>query len=156
MRPFDRIRARVRDPHRATSMSHLDPCEQYPPTSPLCVAAAEAAIELPLPQLLHKIYTQIGNGGVGPAWGVLGVEGSPHAYTWSHTSPPQPLGLIGIYYGGSGAFGHHNSFRFVTGVVPIGHVLIAASPKHRSSSMWEHAASCACKAPHLRRGWKHG
>jgi hypothetical protein len=95
---FDRIRERVRDPQRATSMSHVDPCEQYPPTTQLCVEAAEAAIELPLPLLLRKLYTHIGNGGVGPAWGVLGVEGSPHAYTWAQAYPRKPLGLIGVYY----------------------------------------------------------
>jgi hypothetical protein len=94
----DRIRERAQDPHRATSMSHLDPCQQYPPTSPLYIAAAEAAIELRLPPLLHKIYIHIGNGGIGPAWGVLGVEGHPHAYTWSRTSRRQPIGLIGVYY----------------------------------------------------------
>jgi hypothetical protein len=39
------------------------------------VEATEAAIDLPLPPLLRRLYTEVGNGGFGPGYGLLGLAG---------------------------------------------------------------------------------
>lgn len=38
------------------------------------VAEAEAALAYPLPPLLRRLYLEVGNGGFGPGYGVLGVS----------------------------------------------------------------------------------
>jgi hypothetical protein len=50
-----------------------------------------------LPALLSDIYTQIGNGGFGPGYGLLGVEGSPHASEYGYDPDLGKLGLLGTY-----------------------------------------------------------
>jgi hypothetical protein len=45
------------------------------PTSPASVAEAEAAVGHALPSLLRRLYLEVGNGGFGPGYGVLGVAG---------------------------------------------------------------------------------
>lgn len=39
------------------------------------VESAEAKMGLGLPPLLRELYTQVGNGGFGPGYGVFGLEG---------------------------------------------------------------------------------
>jgi hypothetical protein len=41
--------------------------------SPDALAAAEAALRHRLPPLLHRLYLEVGNGGFGPGYGLLGV-----------------------------------------------------------------------------------
>lgn len=52
--------------------------DRLPPLSPAppeAVERAEAVIGARLPPLLRRLYLQVGNGGFGPAYGVLGVDG---------------------------------------------------------------------------------
>ena len=46
-----------------------------PPASPAAVARAEAALGFALPTTLRAIYLDVANGGFGPGYGVMGVEG---------------------------------------------------------------------------------
>ncbi|MEU5532080.1 SMI1/KNR4 family protein [Streptomyces sp. NPDC020362] len=46
-----------------------------PPAAPEAVTAAEDVIGFPVPPLLRRLYTEVANGGFGPAEGVLGVRG---------------------------------------------------------------------------------
>lgn len=46
-----------------------------PPTSPAAVVRAEAALGFALPSTLRAIYLDVANGGFGPGYGIMGVEG---------------------------------------------------------------------------------
>lgn len=46
-----------------------------PPASPAAVARAEAALGFALPATLRVIYLDVANGGFGPGYGVMGVDG---------------------------------------------------------------------------------
>lgn len=46
-----------------------------PPASPAAVARAQAALGFALPTTLRAIYLDVANGGFGPGYGVMGVEG---------------------------------------------------------------------------------
>jgi SMI1-KNR4 cell-wall len=48
---------------------------QYPPASEEVIVKAEKSLGFELPQLLRAVYKSIGNGGFGPAYGIIGVEG---------------------------------------------------------------------------------
>jgi len=41
------------------------------------VNAAEQAVGFPFPCLLRRLWTEVGNGGFGPGYGLLGLEGGP-------------------------------------------------------------------------------
>jgi hypothetical protein len=45
-----------------------------PPASIRAVEQAEALIDRPLPPLLRRLYLEVGNGGFGPGYGILGVK----------------------------------------------------------------------------------
>jgi hypothetical protein len=47
----------------------------FPPARPEAVAEAERTIGFRLPELLRRIYVEVGNGGFGPGYGLLGVSG---------------------------------------------------------------------------------
>jgi hypothetical protein len=59
-----------------------------PPTTPLRVSLAEAQLGFALPALLRDIYTKIANGGFGPGYGIVGIDGGAPFYagglTWSN------------------------------------------------------------------------
>jgi hypothetical protein len=48
---------------------------QYPPASEATVAEAEERLGFPFPPLLRRLYLEVGNGGFGPGFGLVGVEG---------------------------------------------------------------------------------
>ncbi|PWU51223.1 hypothetical protein DLJ47_21785 [Micromonospora sp. S4605] len=45
------------------------------PASPAAVAEAEELAGRPLPSLLRRLYLEVGNGGFGPGYGLLGLRG---------------------------------------------------------------------------------
>jgi hypothetical protein len=47
----------------------------YPPASEDAVEKAERALGFPIPPLLKRCYLEVGNGGFGPGYGIVGVEG---------------------------------------------------------------------------------
>jgi hypothetical protein len=65
------LRKRARDPARATdeAFEFSDPAP--PPLDELSVQRAEARLGRPLPPLLREIYRFVGNGGLGPGYGLL-------------------------------------------------------------------------------------
>jgi hypothetical protein len=67
-----------------------------PPASPAAVADAEARLGFPLPELLRRLYTEVGNGGYGPGFGLLPVSAAS-------LGPQPPAGadfdLVGQYEG---------------------------------------------------------
>lgn len=73
----------ARRTYRRGSRAHLeakaagliDPLPPLVPASPSTVAAAERSMGARFPTLLRRLYLEIGNGGFGPGYGILGLEG---------------------------------------------------------------------------------
>jgi hypothetical protein len=62
--------------------------ERLPPliaARPEAVAEAEAVVGFPLPKLLRRLFLEVGNGGFGPGYGVLGVRDG-HRDDLGHTA----------------------------------------------------------------------
>jgi hypothetical protein len=74
-----RLRARAADPARRTDCPTHAPGELYPPASPQALTAAERALGFRLPGLLRRMYLEVGNGGFGSGYGLMGVEGGAKA-----------------------------------------------------------------------------
>lgn len=74
---IERLRSHIQDPKLTTSMNRFSPRKHslFPPTTPAIVEAAEAELGFRLPPLLRELYTQVGNGGFGPGYGIFGLEG---------------------------------------------------------------------------------
>ncbi len=64
---IDRIKARVSQP-------------AYPPATRPQLEAAEWGIGFRLPDLVRDLYLQVGNGGFGPGYGIIGLEGGFEIY----------------------------------------------------------------------------
>lgn len=94
---LDRIRRRTTNLECATDMAKWHQPVMYPPTSLNTIKAVEAKLGMHLPALLLDMYTHIGNGGFGPGYGLLGVEGSPHASEYAWDPDLGKLGLLGTY-----------------------------------------------------------
>lgn len=78
-----RIKRVMQDPKRRTSVSKWRGTPFYPPVSQAVVAAAEAQLGFPLPPLLKRLYLEVCNGGIGPSYGIGGLEGGyPFAFPW--------------------------------------------------------------------------
>lgn len=56
-------------------MASDDSCRFYPPVAPAVIAEAEDKLGFKLPDLLRDIYTKVANGGFGPGYGIIGIEG---------------------------------------------------------------------------------
>jgi hypothetical protein len=72
-----RVRARAMNPQTIHDMARgLAPEPRiYPKATPRQIAAAEAMLGFALPALFRQILIEIGNGGFGPGYGLIGVEG---------------------------------------------------------------------------------
>lgn len=75
---LDLICARIKDRRCATSMGA--PRQVYPPVTLDAVEAAEAKLGFRLPSLLREMYTQVGNGGFGPGYGLFGLANGAPVY----------------------------------------------------------------------------
>lgn len=77
------------------------------PASAAAVRATEAACGIALPRLLTQLYREIANGGFGPAYGLLGVEGGHRddgrrtVWRWRAR---RPAALLAICHWGCGIY----------------------------------------------------
>lgn len=60
---------------RALAAGRLDPLPSTPPATEEAVARAEDLLKAPIPDLLRRLFLRVANGGFGPGYGVLGLEG---------------------------------------------------------------------------------
>lgn len=74
---IEQVRIRIQDSKRTTTMSMYTPRRRslIPPTTFLVVEASEKELGFKLPPLLSQLFTQVGNGGFGPGYGIYGLEG---------------------------------------------------------------------------------
>jgi hypothetical protein len=95
---IERIRERAKDPVRFVDMPdvinkadfHLIP----PPVSIAEMKMAETRLGFRLPSLLRMLYLQIGNGGFGPGYGLIGLAGGTKLFG---------LNLVELYQDGVNA-----------------------------------------------------
>jgi hypothetical protein len=73
---IQRLLERNADRERATD-GGTHPRKRIPPVGPKALQAAERAIGYKLPELLRAIYLRVGNGGFGPAYGIVGIKDGP-------------------------------------------------------------------------------
>jgi hypothetical protein len=77
---LDDIAARVRSGRHLIDMDRGGTPDRYPPVSAAEIVAAEARLGFELPALLRDIYMQVGNGGFGPGYGLIGLDGGAPIY----------------------------------------------------------------------------
>jgi hypothetical protein len=78
-----RIKDRIADPSRANDGDRRQQ-EIASPVSETEICAAEEALGFRLPPLLRQLYLEIGNGGFGPGYGLIGVPSPATAATRQH------------------------------------------------------------------------
>ncbi len=100
--------------------SHIDQCGidiPFPTTTVQKVASAEASIGMPLPLLLRELLIDVGNGGFGPGYGIIGVDVGYHSDLsdiagtyqqvcegWSECGDTWPTGVLPFCEFGSNIF----------------------------------------------------
>ena len=72
---IEQVRRRALDRGTRTDQADVVRTDLHPPATPDALAAAENAIGRPLPTFLRDLYLMVGNGGFGPGYGVMGVQG---------------------------------------------------------------------------------
>lgn len=74
---IERVRVRASNPDTIHDMAEgLSPVpEIYPPATADDIAAAEVRLGFELPALFKRLYMEIGNGGFGPGYGLIGLGG---------------------------------------------------------------------------------
>jgi hypothetical protein len=89
---------------RARAQGWIDPLPPLRPAPTAAVEEAEALAGVPLPPLLRRLYLEVGNGGFGPGYGVLGLRGGhtvhngeialnslKRSYEWPADGPAAPM-----------------------------------------------------------------
>ena len=108
-----RIKARVADPLRAVeAATWVMPMPTVrPPATSAEVDAAEMALGFSIPMLLRRLYTEVGNGGFGPSYGLEGVP----------TIPPTPgeADIVAMYEQYSEPSPDYPAWRWQRGLVPL-------------------------------------
>ena len=71
---IQRLQQRNADRQRATTAG-IHPPQAIPTVTAKGLEAFERAIGFKLPELLRALYLNVGNGGFGPEYGIVGIEG---------------------------------------------------------------------------------
>lgn len=74
-----RLQARIRSMPTVDVAFVCPPIRPNPPVGEEALAAAESRLGFPLPPLVRALYTQVANGGYGPGYGVINLDG--HDFT---------------------------------------------------------------------------
>jgi hypothetical protein len=86
---IERLKERAADPHRAFDMlpyvvtvpAGASLYRRYPPVTKAELRAAEARLGFAFPPLFRRVYLEVGNGGFGPGYGLLGLtDRGPQLY----------------------------------------------------------------------------
>lgn len=96
---IDRIRLKVADGTTITSMQELYnvPAQLYPPTTETEIRDVEAHLGFRLPTLIRELYLQVGNGGFGPEYGIIGTARGMSIYGYTLKDNPRLLMEIKTY-----------------------------------------------------------
>jgi hypothetical protein len=110
---IEKVRRRALNPGTRTEQADLARTEVHPPAMLDALAAAEHEIGHPLPTFLRDLYLGVGNGGFGPGYGLLGVQGGF----------PDDVGhtLVDLYRSFLSTDPDDPTWRWPAGLVPICH-----------------------------------
>ena len=109
-----KVRARVHELQRDAG-DDLDASSlEHPPLDDAEVAAAEQRLGLGLPPALRALYTRLGNGGYGPAYGLLGLSGG--------AVQEDRLDAIGVYERGREADPDDPHWHWPETLLPVVHL----------------------------------
>jgi hypothetical protein len=91
-------------------------CDEFakpvpPPVSARTVDAAERQLGFSLPELLRQLYLEVGNGGFGPAYGLLGLK--------SGATDRQGEHLVGVYRSMKSLARESRYWRWPEGLLPL-------------------------------------
>jgi SMI1 / KNR4 family (SUKH-1) len=131
------IKQRARDPKRATEggFGLSDRRHLPPPATIEAIEAAEHALGFRLPVLLRRLYLEVGNGGFGPGYGLIGVEGgTPDVDSKAHD-------IVALYKAYSGSDPEDPLWRWEPGLLPVANL---------GCGMY---ACVACDTPHAPVIW---
>jgi hypothetical protein len=79
---LEAIWTRATDPDRQSDMRRWSPLPA--PASAAELAAAEARLGFPVPQVVRRVYGTIANGGFGPGYGLVGIGGGRTGFRSGH------------------------------------------------------------------------
>ncbi len=79
MNLLERLKERIKDRKRTIDASSYPgwsgtPRRAFPPVKEKAVRNAEESLGFPLPRLLRDLYLEVGNGGFGPGYGIIGLK----------------------------------------------------------------------------------
>lgn len=81
----------------------------FPPATEAVVRETEAALGFQIPTFLKRVYLEIGNGGFGPGYGIIGLKGGY----------PSDAGTLVEAYNGIKAGRRRRQFALATRVSPV-------------------------------------
>ena len=70
---FSQIKERISNPEQISDDTYRKPATIYPSVTIKEIEIAESMLGFELPPLFRKLLTEIGNGGFGPTYGLLGI-----------------------------------------------------------------------------------
>lgn len=111
---LEQLRARSSDPDRSTDDARRAPARAFPPIGHQAIAQAESRLGLVIPVPLREIYLSVGNGGFGPAYGILGLVGG--------ATNEDGLDAVGVYQRFRQPDPNDHHWRWPTSLLPIGHL----------------------------------
>ncbi len=110
----ERLRARVANLSKATDTADVVPAQVYAPPSTEAVAAVERRLGVELPAPLRAVYQHVGDGGFGPAYGLLGlVDGAKNE---------DGLNAVGVYESFIEPDPDDPHWQWPTGLLPVVHL----------------------------------
>jgi len=111
---LDQLRARASDPARATDDAKRAPAKSFPPLDEHTVVLAESRIGFRMPAVLRALYLTVGNGGYGPAYGLLGLVGG--------AKNEDGLDAVGVYERFRRPDSADSHWSWPTALLPVGHL----------------------------------
>jgi hypothetical protein len=97
------IRDRISDPRLRREIGASIPPPIFPPATSAAIDEAEKELGFPIPSLLRRLYQEVGNGGFGPGYGLLGVaggytdEGRSLSASYLELRPGWPEGILPVF-----------------------------------------------------------
>jgi len=111
---LDQLRARASDAARATDDSTRAAARIFPPIDQQSFRLAEARLGFRLPAAVRELYSTVGNGGFGPAYGILGLIGG--------ATNENGLDAVGLYERFRGPDFGDAQWSWPATFIPVGHL----------------------------------
>ncbi len=94
---IDALRSRADDPRRFIDAWQFVEFRRFPRAAREQITRAEDRVGFPLPEALRAVYLEVANGGFGPGYGLIGVDGGATddrgdtiEHLYEHLSEPDP------------------------------------------------------------------